>query len=236
MSIPSNPLPTKQDLERRVPVASAVRQRKNHQSNLWFFDSPKINRRFAISGDTNFMHVVLLEGDPQVVGYNPTPDPVYASIDGENQKTTLDIHVYYQDGHTEWWEFKRSQDSTPSRTGRSGPQLSAQAQAASAAGIAYRIRTDADLQNKEILFDNWLTLCAGINRCRNHSLHRESEVLTSRFHIQNKQTVQSLLDAPDIDPAYMLAVIGLSLQKGTLTANLAHSLFGVETVLSRVTT
>ena len=60
---------------RSVPILagptplSAIRKRSTKVSNLWIFESPKNDRRLTISGDVPFMHVVLLESDVEVIGY-----------------------------------------------------------------------------------------------------------------------------------------------------------------------
>lgn len=229
-----NPLPNPSELARRVRVFPALKQRRRHQSNIWFFDSPKNNRRFTITGDVAFMHFVILEGDVSVESYDPVPEPVYASIDGEIKKTNLDSHVRFKDGHIEWWEFTHHQQySAPSKSARSRAQLSAQAQAAAAAGVRYRVRTELDLQHKGILFDNWLTLCAGITRCRNQPLYRESDLFTGRFALQKMVSFGSLLDIPGIDKAHIFAVVALSLQNGTVQTDLERTLFGRESILTR---
>lgn len=221
------------DLTRRIPVFPALKQRRRHQSNIWFFDSPKNNRRFTITGDVAFMHFVLLEGDLSVESYDPDPPPVFASIDGEVRQTKLDAHVRLKNGHIEWWEFKRLQNSGASREAHCRLQLSAQAQAAATAGVSYQVKTDLDLKHKEILFDNWLTLCAGISRCRNQPLYREADMFSARFAIQKTISFGSLLDIPEIDPAHMLAIVAVSLQAGTVETNLESALFGRESILTR---
>jgi len=166
---------------RHVSVTPAIRNRKSHLSNIWVFDSPKNNCRFIVEGDVAFMHFVLMEGDLSISRYDPDPVPVTATIDGETRQTKLDATVYFVDGHQEWWEFKRSVDSGSDRTGRARQQLNAQAQAASHAGIIYKIKTGLDLQGNEIYFDNWLMLCAAITRARNQSMYFEARTLESRL-------------------------------------------------------
>jgi hypothetical protein len=229
----SNPVAHAPELERRFPVFSALIERGGHQSNIWIFDSPKINRRFRIQGSVAFVHCVLFEGDTSIKSYEPDPPPVYASIDGETRQTKLDAYVNYENGSTEWFEFKWHQDIGPARTGRSQPQLSAQAQAATAAGVRYVVRTDLDFRGKEILFDNWLLLCAAMTRCRKHLLDKELNLLHQRFEMQRMQTLGSLLEHPNVDRAYMLAAIAQFLQKGLLTSDLEHSLIGRESILTR---
>jgi hypothetical protein len=233
MAARGDTLPSPTELARRVSVFSALKQRRRHQSNIWFFDSPKNNRRFTITGDVAFMHFVLLEGDVSVESYDPAPEPVRASIDGEVRETELDAHVRFKGGQIEWWEFKRREDSGPSKERRSRPELSAQAQAAAAAGVRYQVRTDLDLQHKEVLFDNWLTLCAGITRCRNQPIYREADLFTARLALQKSISFGSLMDIPGIDHAHMLAVVAVALQNGTVQADLEKSLFGRESTLTR---
>ena len=233
MTAQANTSPLLGKAGRRVHVSQALKARGNHRSNIWFFDSPKNNSRFEIAGDVAFMHFVLLEGDLSVERYDPQPDPVNTVIDGETRQTKLDAHIYYNDGHIEWWEFKRRTDVGAQRTGRSRPQLSAQAQAAAAAGVPYRVRTDVDLKGHEILFDNWLTLCAAITRCRSQSLHRETDVIAQRFISHREVRFDTLLTVPGIDPACMLAATALALQGGAIEADLDKSLFGLNSILKR---
>lgn len=227
-------MPDPVEFTRRVPVFSAVKQRRQHQSNIWFFDSPKINRRFVITGDVAFMHFVLLEGDASVTGYDPDPPAVYANIDGETRQTKLDAHVYFKGRDVEWWEFKRLQDSGPGRSGRSKPQLSAQAQAASEAGVRYRVQTDLELKHKEILFDNWLNLCACMTRCRNQPMHREADILLDVLSQQKCVRFGTLLsNYPGIDPALMIAAAAVALQNGLAITDLEKAFFGYDSVLTR---
>ena len=134
------------EFRRRISATPVIRARARHQSNIWIFDSPKIDRRFAVAGDVAFVHVVLLEGDLDVVAYEPEPKPVMGMSGGEPYETTLDAIVSFRNGREEWWEFKRASDTKASRTGRSRKQLDAQAEAAASAGRAYRILSEEDLE------------------------------------------------------------------------------------------
>jgi hypothetical protein len=58
-------LPHPNEVERRIPVFPAVKQQRNTAANLWFFDSPKNGKRFAITGDLAFMSYVILEGNSE---------------------------------------------------------------------------------------------------------------------------------------------------------------------------
>ena len=201
-------------------VFSSIKARGSHPSNLWFFDSPKNGKRFTFTSDVAFMHFVLLEGDFAVSGYLPEPPPVRTLIDGEIRETRLDAHIYLVDGHVDWFEFKREQDSGPSRKGRSRPQLSAQAQAAAEAGARYVVRTDKDLIGKDVLFDNWLTICANINRCKKFSIYLEAEAIAKIASSKSAFTFGELHRFPNIDTALMNAAIGTALQRGVISCDL----------------
>jgi hypothetical protein len=210
----------------------AIRARKGHLSNIWIFESPKNACRFVIKGDVAFMATVLLEGNFNVARYVIEPPPVYAAIDGETRQTQLDATVLFADGHEEWWEFKRSDDAGPHREGRSRSQLSAQAQAAQAAGIRYRVVTEEDLLHKAILFDNWLTLCAAITRARGQPMYREVETLHRLLALHSTIALHALIHAIDVDPAIMLAVVAKALQQGTLLCDLESRLLCAESLIS----
>ncbi|HYD62090.1 MAG TPA: hypothetical protein VEC35_17125 [Noviherbaspirillum sp.] len=218
---------------RRVSIHSDIKARQGHLSNLWVFDSPKINRRFTVHGDVNFMHLVLLEGDVNVVSYDPAPQPVFADIENDKVQTFLDAIVYFRDGHEEWWEFKRAADAGPTRRGRAKRQLSAQAQAAGAAGKKYVIKTERDLEGRSYEFDNWLHLCAMITRARGIAHFKESELLRQRLCAHDYANVGMLLQEPNIDSGLMLSAIASALQQGHAYAELQCELLGTHTTLRR---
>lgn len=217
--------------ERHISVRPILQKRGRHPSNIWIFDSPKNEKRISIQGDVAFMHIVLLEGDVSVISYDVEPEPVYSVIDGETRQTKLDAIVRFRDGHEEWWEFKRSKDIGAGRQGRSKAQLSAQAQAAQVAGIKYEIKTENNLRGREILFDNWLTLCAAMTRARTCATFTEEYQLRRTLNAVRRTTFGSLLSCPDIDPALMIAAVARNLAAGTLKTDLKDSLFGLNSIL-----
>jgi hypothetical protein len=174
-----------------------------------------------------------MEGDLTISRYDPDPVPVMASIDGEIRQTKLDAIVYFVDGHTEWWEFKRSEDAGPDRTGRARPQLSAQAQAANHVGVPYRVKTEIDLRGNEIQFDNWLLLCAAMTRSRNQPMHHEARILESRLNMHEAVAIGALLEEPEADPGLMLAIIAKSLQRGFIHTELIKDLITRNSIVSR---
>jgi hypothetical protein len=229
--------PDREAISRQVAVFPALKKRRQHQSNIWFFDSPKNNKRFTITGDLAFMHLVCLEGAPRISGYVPAPGQVVAPINGQACPIQVGAQVYYCDGTLEWWDFKRLEHGARSKKARSASEPLAndvKRVAASAAGATYHVKTDRDLLGQEIWFDNWLTLCAAITRCRGQFLEREAEIFSQRMTLQHAVTLENLLGIPGIDVAHMLAVIAMALQRGTVRANLNSQLLSRMTLLSRI--
>lgn len=187
------------DLSRQVAVFPALKRRRQHQSNIWFFDSPKNNERLTITSDLAFMHLVLLEWDATARRYIPKPNSGQPS--DVPQGVSVDAHVYRTNGTIEWWNFKRM-EVPKGRAQRDQKACDPTIESfAVANGATYRVKTDRELAEKEILFDNWLTLCAAITRCRNVFLGHEAEVFVQRMALQQAVTLENLLTIPDIDVA-----------------------------------
>lgn len=182
------------------------------------------------------MHSVLLEGDVSVAGYDIHPPPRSFDSNGKEIQIKVDAIVYRHGGGVEWWNFRWNQKRSGKRKAHAAehdPENVSEC-AAHKTGATYVVKTERDLLGKEILFDNWLTLCAAITRCRGHFLGREAEEFARRLSLQHSVTLGNLLAIPKIDVALMLAVVATSLQRGTTRTNLHSQLVGPMSLLSRV--
>lgn len=219
-------------LARRVPVFSAVRQDRDPQSNIWFFDSPKNNKRLTISTDLAFLHAVRLEGNLQVSGYEISPSPFVVQDGTASHLIELGATVQMRDGAIEWWDFQRLKRQSATRNQTPG-RSSEKDRAAATRGAVYVIKTDADLEGEELAIDNWLLLCAAITRCRGHFLARETEVLMNLFARRETITLNDLLAIEGIDMAYMLAAVAIALQRGIASTELSRQLLDLRSVIKQ---
>lgn len=218
--------------QRHVAVRAGLDSRGSKLQNVWVFESPKNKKRFILNGDAKFMHCVLLEGNTDIEGYNPDPESISVSIQGKESQINISLHIYYKDGRDEIW---RLNDSDESR----GDMASSQLISLRSTGLIpdnFKDVSSRTLQGKEILFDNWLTLCSLMSRARNYFAHKEFEYLQDRFRRNELMTVRSLLEIPDVDIGLMQALIAKGLQSGTLFTDLETKLFGLNSVLSRSST
>jgi hypothetical protein len=212
-----------------VAPLTAIRNRAQKVSNLWIFDSPKNNRRLTVSGDVAFLHLVLLEGDPNVSGYDLIDDPFRITSNSQQGYVRLRL----KDGSQAWLTLGRHRTRDTSNDDQACRDSVLQAKASNA-GVALIHRTELDLAGRDVLIDNWLTLCAIMTRARSYACHVETERFLSCFARYDAPSISSMLAMPEIDPGVMLAVVAKALQSGRYSADLDRQLFGPHTHISRV--
>lgn len=211
----------------------AIRKR-NPFANLWFFQSPKNQTTLTIVGDVQFMHIVLLEGRPEVAHYILVSDPFNLErIPGKKANAGY-IEVFYKGGRSERCVFSEAnleltRSSSP-QTGDipNGPHDSAR-------NAAVVVLTEKDLRGKEILFNNWVTLCAFMTRARGASTGVETRLVYSILRDRERVRVGDLLDVPGVDPALMYAEIARVLQEGVAACELEKRYFTNESIIVAVT-
>lgn len=203
------------DLARQIGTFHKVRTR-NPKHNLWFFDSPKNDRRLTLVGDLSFYLCVLLEGDTNVISYHP--DEAAAN------EATRRIQVNLHGGVNLAWGVRRKNTRPVS-----DPPNETRAGSGECAVAVWK--TDDDIRGQEIAIDNWLLLCAAITRCRNSSMQRESDAMLNCMSKLRSMQIGELLVQPEIDPAIMLAVIASAIQRGIVHCDLKNNLLTLRTVV-----
>lgn len=211
----------------------AIRTR-NPYANLWFFQSPKNQTTLTIVGDVQFMHIVLLEGRPEVAYYVLVGDPFNLErIPGKKANTGY-IEVSYKGGRSERCVFTEPNletwHSSPQQAGNlpDTPQNST-------SEAAVVVLTEKELRGKEILFNNWVTLCAFMTRARGASTGVETRLVYSILRDRERVRVGELLDLERVDPALMYAEIARVLQEGIAVCELEKRYFTNESIIAAVT-
>ncbi len=224
-AIKTTPHPS--DLDRRVQAFAQVHRRKKPNANIWFFDSPKNKfRRMAIESDLAFMNLVLLEGNLNVTGYEVSPEPITTFIEGKPRNFQPGAYVHYAHKSTEWWDFFHDERLSKRSTARhlivSG--------LARAQDMRHVVASRKDIEKRKLEFDNWLTLCTAMSRCRNLVSKFEQDMLL-RLAGETPALLGTLLDAPGVDQACMLATVGRCLQSGAISTELSTVLLNRESVI-----
>jgi len=172
------------------------------------------------------MHLVLLEGDTAVAGYDLVDDPfkVTSSSDGGY------VRVRSRDGSQHWLLIGRS-----ARKKSDQPAISEQVyEKAAASRVQVYRRTELELIGQEILVDNWLTLCAIMTRARSCPSYLETELLLAALGRHEYLRVCDVIGLGNAAPAIMLAVVAKALQSGIVQSELSKRLFGMHSQLKRV--
>lgn len=225
----SNHVPRQTSVASDPTPLSAIRKRKQKVSNLWIFESPKNNRRLTVSGDVPFMHLVLLEGDIAVAGYDLVDDPFKVSSSSDSGYVRVRLH----DGNQYWLLIGRQGRKNTGKADR--PPIPDQLQEkAASAGVQVHRRTELELIGKEILVDNWLTLCAIMTRARSCPSYLETQQLLAALSRHESLRVCDVLALANVDPAIMLFVVAKALQSGAVQTELSRRLFGMHSQLKRV--
>lgn len=211
---------------------TAIRLRASKVANLWIFDSPKNDCRLTVVGDVPFMHLMLLEGRPQVLRYQLVGDPF--DVMGATRDALLPgfVRVESVDKPDMWLRIRRS----GAREGSAGAATQAGEavrDAALAAGATYAEYTEIDLRGREIEFENWLILCACMTRAKGHPDYIERAIFAETLQANRTVSARTLLAASDVDPAIMLAVIATSLQQGLAITELQRCVFGLDSLIQR---
>ncbi|WP_454742755.1 hypothetical protein [Cupriavidus necator] len=176
--------------------------------NVYFFESPKNNRRFGIYGIVAFCHLLLAEGDSNITLYRPSIPPTHETPDVYEQTA----EIIYRDGRKETWYFSHEEKLKP----------------------AHRIiKTERQIRDSKWAPSNWLLLCSYQNRVRGLREISSIFAVDELIEAHSSFTVQNILDLPDVHRAYSLATVARYLAAGRLKADLFSEAFDRRTVLTR---
>lgn len=215
--------------DRSVRVKTQLKK-SNAKSNIWFFDSPKNEKRLTIVGERRFMQAVILEGDPDVTAYDVCPDAVNVNFEGRDIALRPAMQVFYADKSVEWLDFESlGHDGRPVK---SKAQLQ-RSRYADQTGKYYKFVTDASFRKQLVLFNNWAMLCATITRCKDFSYAQMQRDVIDCVLQQGQTTLETLLECIEGDPALIQASVAHGLRQGIIKADLSKSLFGLNSPLRR---
>ena len=112
----------------RKAVFEACGQRAEHASNLWLVHSARNGRNWVLTGDTEYLHFLCVEFDPEVESFDLKPQPDIIRLREEDRKTSFDAIVRFRDGHIDCRELKRESGPPPEPEEQLRAALQAEAQ------------------------------------------------------------------------------------------------------------
>lgn len=181
-----------------IPLPATVRQLVGGKVDLWYFQSPKNKRRFVLCGELLFLLAIAFEADRSVLSYEPCESAEDVALPSVER-----AHLRAHDAHGNTFSYLTYRTRNPAAKRTKRPNLS---------GVS--VITDEWLYERRVLLDNWIFLCAAINRVRHSAWHAEADAMHGTLTSTRGCTLGELLTLPGIDRARMLGAIGDALQRG----------------------
>lgn len=198
----------------RTPTPESVRELAGSKADIYYFQSPKNHCRFVFCNQLVFYLAILLEAELNVTSYLPTdPDDL-----APGSKSCLSAIRYNGEPLSYFACYEhdaRTIAVVDSLSDLGEPQ---------ADGL-HKIVTAQFIRDQHVQIENWLTLCASMNRAKDCSCVDESEFIYRELHRSGRTNVETLINGAGIDEARMLAAIGRGLQSGTLICDTATEPF-----------
>ncbi|MYM96198.1 hypothetical protein [Duganella vulcania] len=194
--------------EGATPSPLSVRKLVGKKVDLWYMRSPKNGCRFVLSGEPLYLLAITLEADLQVRSYSPcgTTDNAVTADKVEPQLSSQSVDGVITNYYTVRLRGSKARRSKFENVAEKD-------------GI--RIVTDEWLSEQRILIDNWIFLCAAMNRVWRLHLFGEVDVLTAAVSKTRSCSLGELLALPQIDKGKMLGLVASMLQKGTASFDTA---------------
>jgi|GEM_PF-3465029 len=168
----------------RKAVFEACSQRAEHASNLWLIYSARIGRNWVLTGDTEYLHFLCVEFDPEIESFDLKPQPEIVRLREEDRKTSFDAIVRFRDGHIECRELKRESEPPPEPEEQLRAALQAEAQeiAAKRHGGRYVRMVMADFEPFHLRMQNSLRMLRFLHAAKDEPLGevRNAVALTIR--------------------------------------------------------
>lgn len=205
------------DRDDRFNASGAVRNKEKGLAIAFAFYSPKNKKKITLLGIPAFCHALLCEADPKIVRYEPRR--LYESRSSRMRQAA---EVFYRDESVETWVFawEEPKDHT----------------------ISFKdLREDvvwksADgLEDKKILIDNWIRLCAFMAAARGLSTLQERGIMQRLLDRPFATTVRELVCAEGVDYGLMCCEVASSLAMGRVICDLECQRLRLTTVIRRST-
>jgi hypothetical protein len=189
----------------RTPSPESVRELAGSKANIHYFQSPKNHRRFVFCNQLVFFLAILLEADIDVASYysaesDDSPRGLKRSLTAvlRNGQKLDYFTCYVTDGMHAAAVAQLVELHFPS------------------ADAQPKIVTAQFIRDQHIQIENWLLMCATMNRAKNYSCMEESEAILRSLRQFGTVSIGTLVRGNEINEGRMLAALARGIQVGTL--------------------
>ncbi|MGF6367925.1 hypothetical protein OKW40_000675 [Paraburkholderia sp. RAU6.4a] len=205
-----------EDRLERLSASAAIR---SSDRGLWIafaFYSPKNKLKMIVNGIPANCHLLLCEGNPQIVGFRPI-----SLVESGSKRVRQSADVFYQNGETETWVFSWEKPNSGS-VSFVEPTSNV------------RWKCAQELEGKDILIINWIRLRAFMSAARGLSTIGERTLIRHQMDKCECVTIGELIDLPGVDCGLMLSEIATELASGEIVCELEKVELRRGTVLRRM--
>jgi hypothetical protein len=216
----------------RQQVRASIKRRGRRKYNVWTgYASKGGSRAFTLDGTPNTLHLIWMEGDPDVIEYQiPSERTIVRGNEG-SQGTVPDAICRLRSGRIEWREIKTDEDAKGLRR-ESTDQIIAQVTAADDDGATWRLITMRDLARHATLIKNWRRGLAYLWAATEFDLRPYAFDIRVVLRGDKAMSLKQILGAYDPDKeALLIAAFFRMVQAGEIQADLADKPFGYGTAV-----
>ncbi|WP_124543194.1 hypothetical protein [Piscinibacter terrae] len=212
------------------PLADAARARGAGPGNIWYLFGNKAQSDLVVNSDAALLHVLSMEGSPEVKSYRIGIKSEKGPISATNLVERFDADVTRRGGQRELCLLERSVSAASDDSMVGQLKHEDHERLCAAIGAKYVRVTNEQLTKCAVLTENWKFGLAAISAARLHSLVNSDLSLSLLLRQRSSWTVGELLPCVEKDKvALFLAALFRAISNGTVASDLDSKLWGKAT-------
>ncbi|HJW54325.1 MAG TPA: hypothetical protein VJ577_03555 [Burkholderiaceae bacterium] len=223
---------SQQSQDVRQQLRASIKRRGRRKYNVWTgYASKGGSRPFTLDGTPNTLHLIWMEGDPDVVEYQIPSERTVARGNEGPQGTVPDAICLLRSGRIEWREVKTDEDAEGLRQ-KSSDQVITQVAGADADGATWRLITMREIARHATLIKNWRRGLAYLWAAADFDLRPYAYDIGVVLRSDKTMSLKQVLDAYGSEKeALLIAAFFRMAQMGEILTDLADKPFGYGTVV-----
>lgn len=222
---------SQQSQDVRREVRALIKKRGRRKYNVWTGYASKGGFKFALDGTPNTLHLIWMEGDPDVLEYQIPRDRIIGQGREGPRGTIPDSICIMRSRDIEWREVKTDSDAEE-LCRKSSDQIIAQVSAADAYGAKWRLITTKELAQHAMLIKNWRRGLAYIWSATEFDLRPYAYDIHAVLRGDKAMSLGQLLNAyPPEKECLLIAAFFQMSQKRELETDLNEKPFGFNTIV-----
>lgn len=214
-------------------LLTACGQTGHAGSNMWLVFSGRNGARKVLSSDTEYLHFLAVEFDPEVRAFEVRPEAVRVEVDGAEVSVQFEAIVHFRDGRIECRQVRRNAPP-PLPPGAETVESRAIAKAAAQRGAAFRLVSAGDLEPLGYRIQNSLRMLRFMASASTYTLGPLTNQVALVMRRENEMTLRQLMqELSQADQALVLAAAFGLLQRGTLAMDLDRDFVTFDSTIRR---